>query len=429
MSQNPAFGTAFGPGPVTVTITANDGSPYSANTTCDVTISIVDQTDPVIVSCASNQTVNLGAACNATLPDLTGDVSATDNCGVASITQNPLAGTTVSVDTPVTLTVTDTSGNTATCQATVFVQDVADPVITACASDRTVTLTGGCDALLPDLTGDVNATDNCGVASITQSPPAGTTITMDAVVTLTVTDTSGNTATCQATVFTEAPPAPVALCRDIEVPLNASGEATVLPEDVDNGSTVGCGFVQLALIEAPVTLTCDDLAAPVTVTLQVTDGLGNSSTCQASVTATDPLDACYVPPLVVSNDGDLEVTKRFGETHTFSVSVGGGVPPVSYQWRFDPEMTKAFTDIADGPLISGSETGSLTLGPLEFGQAGQYKCEVMDTALSVAESGVFTLYVVPGLPVAGGLALCLLAAAGAFGGAVLARKERRRRGA
>jgi hypothetical protein len=163
---------------------------------------VEDVTPPEITTCASDPgPLSLDAGCEVALPDLTGDVLATDNCGAPVITQDPDADTMISADTVVTLTATDGVGLTDTCQVTVTVVDSAPPQITACASDPgPLSLGAGCEVALPDLTGDVLATDNCGAPVITQDPDAGTMISADTVVTLTATDGAGLTDTCEVTV-------------------------------------------------------------------------------------------------------------------------------------------------------------------------------------------------------------------------------------
>ena len=88
--------------------------------------------DPVITVCASSQTVTAGSNCQATVPDFTAGVVASGTCpGALSITQSPSAGTLVGVSQqplPITLTVTDPSGNTTACVASLTVQQGTCPV-------------------------------------------------------------------------------------------------------------------------------------------------------------------------------------------------------------------------------------------------------------------------------------------------------------
>jgi hypothetical protein len=111
--------------------------------------------------------------------------------------------------TTVTYTAVDAAGNSTTCSFDVVVEDNEDPTI-LCQPDVTVVADAGvCEAdpsgvnLGTPVTGD-----NCGVASLTNDTPAiylvGAT-----VVTWTVTDVHGNTATCTQNVNVEDNQAPI----------------------------------------------------------------------------------------------------------------------------------------------------------------------------------------------------------------------------
>ena len=193
ITQSPLAGTLITADTV-VTLTATDAA--GNDTTCTANVTLVDDQDPVITQCAPGVAVNLDANCEAIIPDLTASTSSTDNCGVASTVQSPVAGTTIIADTLVTITVTDTSGNDATCQSLVTIADIIPPVITTCPPDQTLSLSAICDAQIPDFTATTVATDNCTIQSITQSPVVGTVITADTVVTVTVTDIYNNSVQC-----------------------------------------------------------------------------------------------------------------------------------------------------------------------------------------------------------------------------------------
>ena len=114
-------------------------------------------------------------------------------------------------------------------------------------------------------------------------------------VTLTVTDNNGATDNCAAnvTVADNVNPcpcnAPVAVCQDITVQLDAGGNASIVPTDIDGGSTADCG---LSNMTASVTaFDCDD-KGDVTVTLTVTDINAASDNCDATVTVADDTNPC-----------------------------------------------------------------------------------------------------------------------------------------
>jgi len=118
--------------------------------------------------------------------------------------------------------------------------------------------------------------DFTGTENASGTYPVGTT-----TVNYTVTDRAGNTATCSFDVTINDTEAPVAVCQDITVQLDAAGMVSIVAADVDGGSTDNCGIAGLSV--TPSTFTCADVG-PNTVTLTVTDTSGNSSTCTAIVT-------------------------------------------------------------------------------------------------------------------------------------------------
>src|SRR5204862_4047184 len=95
----------------------------------------------------------------------------------------------------VTWTVTDSSGNATTCQQRVIVRDAELPTIT-CPANVTVNADNGTCFASGVVLGSPTAADNCGSVTITSNAPAQFGIGTN-LVTWTVTDNSGNTATCR----------------------------------------------------------------------------------------------------------------------------------------------------------------------------------------------------------------------------------------
>ncbi len=129
----------------------------------------VDATPPVITACAPNQMEQADAACEALMPDFTGQVVATDDvtpAGSLEITQLPAAGSAAALgDTPITITVMDQAGNAATCTAALTVAlsvpDTTPPVITL-NGDAAVTMDCGGTYTDPGAT----ATDDCATGLV-----------------------------------------------------------------------------------------------------------------------------------------------------------------------------------------------------------------------------------------------------------------------
>ncbi|MBW7864747.1 MAG: HYR domain-containing protein [Candidatus Hydrogenedentes bacterium] len=209
ITQDPVAGSNASAGDTTVTITVAD---QAGNTdTCTATLTVQDVTPPEITQCAGDQAVGADALCQGTVPDLTAGVIATDDCVNVDISQDPAAGTLVGLgDTTVTITAMDNAGNMDTCTATLTVEDTTPPEITVCAPGDGAVADGNCEAMVPDFTGAVAATDNCDIAPvITQDPVAGTVVGLGVTaVTITVTDAAGNAETCVAnfTVNEDVPP-------------------------------------------------------------------------------------------------------------------------------------------------------------------------------------------------------------------------------
>ncbi|MBI3848159.1 MAG: HYR domain-containing protein [Planctomycetes bacterium] len=90
---------------------------------------------------------------------------------------------------------------------------------------------------------------------------------------------------------------PTPICRNISVDLDATGHASITAAQVDNGSTDNCQVATLAV--APNTFDCSNLGAN-TVTLTVTDIVGNFATCNSTVTVVD-----NIPPSVICQNATV----------------------------------------------------------------------------------------------------------------------------
>jgi len=137
----------------------------SNNLPCTFTVRVNDTQAPT-VTCPANQTVNSAAGscgANVNLPAPT----ISDNCPGSTFTYSPASGSFFPVgNTTVTATVTDASGNTATCTFRVTVNDATPPVITCPANITVPNQANQCGAVV-NFT--VNATDNCATLALTQS--------------------------------------------------------------------------------------------------------------------------------------------------------------------------------------------------------------------------------------------------------------------
>ncbi|MBK8504501.1 MAG: hypothetical protein IPL46_21215 [Saprospiraceae bacterium] len=93
---------------------------------------------------------------------------------------------------------------------------------------------------------------------------------------------------------------PVAICQNINVQLDGTGNASISVANINNGSTDNCSIASMALDITD--FTCADEGENM-VMLTVTDASGNSHSCQATVTVIAS-QACGFPPCVPVIDID-----------------------------------------------------------------------------------------------------------------------------
>ncbi len=202
----------------------------------------------------------------------------------------------------VTLTITDADGNEASCVAVVTVEDTVLP--DAVCQNITVQLDETGTATIQATDVDGGSFDACGIASseIDIDTFDCTNIGVNQV-TLIITDENGNTNSCVAEVTVEDTLAPTANCQEITVQLDAMGMVTILPTDVDNGSTDNCTIAEYQLDVD--TFDCSNIGTN-EVTLTVIDESGNESSCTTIVTVEDtvaPTAVCNNITVTLDEDG------------------------------------------------------------------------------------------------------------------------------
>ncbi len=281
-AQSPAAGsTITGSGVTTVTLTATDGS--NNTSTCAVTLNRIDVSPPII-SCPSNQFINKGANCTATLPAYS-LATLSDNCGTPTVTQLPVAGTSISGDiVSVQLTAND-GFNTAYCTFNIFLDDVTPPSIT-CPATQTLSLSAGCSVLLPAYS-PVSNTDNCYTPTFSQSPVAGTSLSGSGSITvvLTTSDVKNNTNSCSFIVNRSDNVAPSITCPGTQS--LTVGTSCTVPLPSYSPATIGDNCSTPTFTQSPVGGTIVTGIGSTTVTLTAIDGQGGTATCSFAVTKID----------------------------------------------------------------------------------------------------------------------------------------------
>lgn len=182
----------------TVILTVTDAS--GNESLCMVMVEIVDKKDPVMV-CIEFTAAALNEVGEVNLMPGAVDDGSYDNCGPLVYTLDKTHFTCADLgEVTVILTATDPSGNEGECVATIDIVDKLKPTA-VCQDTVQVELDpNGMVTLTSAMIGS-ESSDNCAVDSFAFSPAV---LTMDHVgyttVTLTVSDNSGNTKSCQTVV-------------------------------------------------------------------------------------------------------------------------------------------------------------------------------------------------------------------------------------
>ncbi|PHN05470.1 hypothetical protein CRP01_15865 [Flavilitoribacter nigricans DSM 23189 = NBRC 102662] len=347
----------------TVTLTVADAA--GNENTCEATVTVLDNLAPTAVCVNASVYLDANGAGSVTLAELHG--ASTDNCSPVS----PLSATQTNFDCTdlganiVTLTVADALGNESTCEATVTVIDNLGPTAVCMNASVYLETNGAASVTLAALHGA--SMDNCSAVS----PVSATQTVFDCTdlgsntVTLTVADGLGNESTCEATVTVLDNVAPVAVCANATVYLDANGTGSVTPAQVHGASTDNCGVVN-PLSVSPANFDCNNLGLN-TATLTVTDVSGNQSMCEVIVTVVDgiaPVAKCNFTSINLDANGSASLTLE--QLHGASTDNCGGVTPVSAtQTNFD------CTDV-------GIENVTLTV---EDGSGNQSTCLATVTVL------------------------------------------------
>ena len=280
--------------PVIATLSARDvnGNTWSATTT----VHVLDTVAPD-VQVFNQVMLGLDSAGNATLTVAMVDSASSDACGIQSLVLDTSSFTCASAgDTiPVTLTATDSSGNTSSAATSVIILDTIAPAVFT--QDITVALDSMGAATIVAAQIDSGSSDACGILSYAldidnfSCLEAGTSVD----VVLTVTDVNGNSASDTAMVTIIDTIAPIVLTQNITIALDASGLASITADSINNGTSDACGIASLSIDSS--NFSCENLFNPVTVTLTATDSNGNVDSNTAIVTVIDDL-----APQVVTQD-------------------------------------------------------------------------------------------------------------------------------
>lgn len=293
----------LGAQPVTLTVEDEDGN----QATCLSTVTIADTISPQAI-CKDAQ-LYLDGDGQAVLTPADIDNGAVDNCGIPadrSVSQSLFSCQDIGVY-EVILSIEDEAGNLSTCASVVEVLDTIHPEANCLPFTLELGINGQ-GTLTPDLI-DNQSTDNCGSGlqyamskTIFDCSDLG-----DNEVVLSVTDLSSLTSRCTTVITVVDIRKPIAVAKNIEVFLDASGQVQVDPMTLDDGSTDNCSIIAYELDKA--SFDCSDLG-PNLVNLTLTDADSNQTTEAAVITVRDTISPVISCPdhLVFSSsqDGDSD---------------------------------------------------------------------------------------------------------------------------
>ncbi len=239
-------------------------------------------------------------------------------------------------------------------------QDNTSPSIT-CPATQTLTLGANCTASLPNYTSLAATGDNCGVQGVTQSPPAGTTVSGagNMMVTLTVTDVNNLTNNCTFTVTKVDNTPPMVQCFNQTVTFNGQETITLNANTLVTAND-NCGIQSITL--NPSIISCQQVGQQVPVTVTASDGI-NTATCTSTVTVAGL-------PCGWSQDPD-GVNCAAGNSISFNAATGV-YTATGTNCYYAPPFTADETSFAQRTLCgNGSITARVTgINPLAGGWAG-----------------------------------------------------------
>ncbi len=201
--------------------------------------------------------------------------------------------------------------------------DTTKPVFTSCPSNIVVNAGANCNATVTYSA--PTATDNCKTPSVilTQGLTSGSVFPKGiTTVSYLANDSNGNTRTCTFTVTVNDASAPTVITRNINLPLNGSGTATIIASQINNGSFDNCGIDSMKVY--PSSFTCANKGNN-TVTLWVRDTTGNIATASANVNIIDvtpPVLVCKADTIVLDANGNASISSISELTQTLTDNCG-----------------------------------------------------------------------------------------------------------
>lgn len=284
-------GSFFPVGTTTNTFKVTDAAGNMS--TCSFTVRVNDVQAPVFNNCPGNITqVNDPGVCGAVVswPKIT----ASDNCPgvVVTFVSGMASGSLFAVGTTtVVYKATDAAGNMTSCTFNVVVLDNENPSITCPANVVKNNDINKCSATIAYI-GSANATDNCGVKTLSNNstgpvfPVGVTTVTWTAI------DAAGNDVTCQQTITVKDVQPPLLICPENIVTVNDPNLPCQAAVTYEATATDNCPGVEITYSEWPHSENGLFSIGTTMVMVSAVDASGNESTCMFNIIVNPAPEIC-----------------------------------------------------------------------------------------------------------------------------------------
>ena len=290
--QSPPAGTTFfGSQNQNIQFVSIDA--YGNSNSCSFEFQPIDTIHPVLMQTINDTVKYVDSNCVYVLEDFSTSLQVMDNCqSNFTFTQAPAAGTSLSAGTtqPITLTASDSSGNSVSTFFIIDVQDNDSPSL-ICPANPNVPVDSNCTYIIPDYETILNFNDNCDSnpffsQSILPSDTLFGIGTQQNVVLSTV-DLYGNSSSCSFTITLIDTTAPQIFCPDTQyVDLDANCLFLVPDLSTITSYLDYCDANPVFSQNIP----AGSLAGGFnTVYLSAIDASGNNSSCQVVLVPNDTL--------------------------------------------------------------------------------------------------------------------------------------------
>jgi trimeric autotransporter adhesin len=332
---------ASGCGTVTVTFLATD---QDNNTSTAVsTITLTDNAAPVFAAITPFSSECGATGLQANINTWLNGVSATDNCGQVSISNNFAALTLPATGcgtVTVIFTASDQCNNISTASSTITLYDNTAPVFASITPFTASCSSAGLGAAIQAWLSNVGATDNCGQVNISNnyaslSLPSNGCGSITVI--FTATDQCSNVSTATGTItLTDSEPPVFAQIQ----PFTSLCSTPTLASDINNwlnsvSASDNCGLVSISNNFAALSLPATGCGS-ITVTFTAYDQCNNGSTTTATITLTDNVAPVFatVPPITLNCSSTSLTADITGWLNAVSAADNCGTVSLSNDFSF-----------------------------------------------------------------------------------------------